>query len=95
MIKVVAKNYITIDKINDCITLVKELVQKTKTEKGCISYEMYQDTKDERILTMIETWENEEALQDHLESPHFKQLVPQIGKMSMRPTDMNIYRKVL
>lgn len=95
MIKVVAKNYIAADKVDQCIELVKELVEQTKKEAGCISYKMYQDIKEPSLLTMIETWESEEALQAHMASPHFTRLVPQIGALAIKETEMNVYRKVI
>ena len=48
-----------------------------------------------RLLTMIETWESEEALQAHMASPHFTRLVPQIGALAIKETEMNVYRKVI
>jgi quinol monooxygenase YgiN len=95
MIKVVAKNFIAKDKIEVCLDLVTELAQASRQDTGCISYEMYQDIKDETVLTMIETWENEAALQAHLNAPHFKRLVPQIGALAIKDTEMNIYQKVI
>ena len=95
MIKVVAKNFIAQDKIAECIELVQELAQKSRQDAGCISYEMYQDIHDETLMTMIETWENEADLQAHLNSAHFKQLVPLIGKLAVKETEMNVYRKVV
>jgi quinol monooxygenase YgiN len=95
MIKVVAKNFIAKDKIEVCLDLVTELAQASRQDTGCISYEMYQDIKDETVLTMIETWENEAALQAHLNAPHFKRLVPQIGAFAIKDTEMNIYQKVI
>lgn len=62
MIKVVAKNFIAKDKISECIDLVKELAQESRQDAGCISYEMYQDTTDETLMTMIETWKSEAEL---------------------------------
>ena len=95
MIKVVAKHFIAKDKIGVCLELATELAQALRQDAGCISYEMYQDIKDETVLTMIETWENEEALQAHIEAPHFKRLVPQIAALATGETDMNIYHKVV
>jgi quinol monooxygenase YgiN len=95
MIKVVAKNFIAKDKISECIDLVKELAQESRQDAGCISYEMYQDTADETLMTMIETWESEADLQAHLHSPHFKRLVPLIGALAVKETEMNVYHKVV
>lgn len=95
MIKVVAKHYVFSDKVEEVIELSKELVAATVKEEGCISYGMYQDVKDSTILTMLEEWESVEALKKHSESEHFKTLVPKIVKFMEKPTEMNVYNKVI
>ncbi|MCH4889243.1 antibiotic biosynthesis monooxygenase [Acidaminobacter sp. JC074] len=95
MIKVVAKNWIKEAYMQDLLDLCKELIEVTHKEKGCISYEMYQDESDECILTMIETWASKEDLDSHLQSDHFKRLAPKFANMLKRETEMNIYTKIL
>jgi len=95
MIKVVAKNFVKQDKVEDVLKIAKELVELTVKENGCISYEMYQDEKDNNIITMIETWDNKEVLKSHLTSEHFQRIVPAMSVFMEKPVEMNIYNKVL
>ena len=95
MIKVVAKHLIQAEKTDKFMDLVKQLVETTRKEVGCITYELYQDEKDASIMTMIEEWESRDALNRHMESEHFKRLVPIISEMIMKETEMNIYNKVI
>lgn len=95
MVKVVARNYIQEHKIEEVIELYKELVELTRKEEGCIKYELYQDEKDKKIVTMIEEWENREALEAHLKSEHFTRIVPMLGKFRLKETDMNVYNKLI
>ncbi|MBK1813756.1 antibiotic biosynthesis monooxygenase [Clostridium sp. YIM B02505] len=95
MIKVVAKHYVVSDKIEELLELSKELVAATVKEEGCISYGMYQDIKDNTILTMIEEWESSEALKKHMESEHFKAIVPKMAGFMEKPAELNIYSKVI
>ena len=95
MLKVIAKNFVKKDKVEDVLKLTKELVEATVKENGCISYEMYQDEKDENILTMIETWENKEALKVHATSEHFQRIGKAMSIFMEKPAEMNIYNKVL
>jgi len=95
MIKVIAKNFVKKDKVEEVLKLSNELVQETVKENGCVSYEMYQDVKDNSILTMIETWENKEALTMHSKSEHFQRIIPMMSSFMEKPAEMNIYNKVL
>ncbi len=95
MIKVVAKNFIKKDKIEEVLEHIKELVAITVKEEGCIKYEIYQDEKDKSILTMIEEWESKEALNNHMASEHFKRIVPIIGAFAEKAGEINLYKKVI
>ena len=95
MLKVVAKNYADLQCLDKILDLFKELVEITRHEPGCISYGLYQDTDRPELLTMIEEWESREALEDHLHSVHFTRIVPQLGKLMTRETDMNVYCQLI
>lgn len=95
MIKVVAKNYVRADSIDAYLSIAKQLVELTnKNDAGCIHYELYQDTENPQILTMIEEWESSEALQNHMSAKHFTELIPQLGPLSEKPGEINIYKKL-
>ena len=40
MLKLIAEDFIQIDKVDIVLPLYKELIEKTKLEKGCIAYEL-------------------------------------------------------
>jgi quinol monooxygenase YgiN len=94
MIKVVAKGYFLEGKAEEAIKLYKELVEKTRTEEGCISYSLFRDIEDDSILTMIEEWESKDALDKHFKTEHFTKLVPMIGKLR-KSSEVNIYKLVI
>ncbi len=95
MIKIVAKNYVKKDKIDGYIALVKKLVEATNREDaGCIHYQLYQDINNPGILTILEEWESQEALDKHMAAAHFKEIVPQLGAFTEKPGEVNLYKKV-
>ena len=96
MIKIVAKNIIKEDKVNEFIALAKKLVEETnKNDAGCSSYELFQDLKDPKILTIIEEWENTDLLSKHTTSKHFKEITPTFAALSEKPGEINVYQKIL
>ncbi|WP_313339464.1 putative quinol monooxygenase [Sedimentibacter sp.] len=94
MIKVVAKGTYFDGKAEEVIELFKELVSETRKEKGCISYSLFRDVKNASILTMIEEWENREALDAHMKTEHFMRIVPIISKLRI-DSELNIYELVM
>ena len=95
MWKVVAKNYADLDHLDEALSLCRELVEITRGEKGCISYGVYRDAEHPELLTMIEEWKSREDLDKHLHAEHFTRIVPQLGKLMTRPTDMNVYEQII
>lgn len=94
MLKVVSKGVFKEESLQKVIALYHELIAETHKEQGCISYELYQDTENPCILTMIETWENKACLEAHFVTEHFKRLVPEIGKLKISEKDLHIYTKI-
>ncbi len=90
MVKVVAKGYFHEGKTEEAIKLYKELVNETRKEDGCIAYNLFRDTKNPSILTMIEEWESQEALDLHMKTKHFTTLVPMISNYR-KTSELNIY----
>jgi quinol monooxygenase YgiN len=96
MIKVIAKNFIKEDKVEDFIAKAKELVQATtQNDAGCLRYELFQDLKNPQILTIMEEWESNEALGQHMASKHFKEILPLMAGFSEKPGETNLYQKLV
>ena len=95
MIKVVAKHFVKEDKVDEFLELGKKLVEATVKEQGCIKYELFQDVKDPKILTMIEEWENNDVLSKHMNSEHFTEIVPILSSFMEKPAEMNLYKKLI
>lgn len=54
----------------------KELVQlhnsTHSSDKGCIQYDLHKDLEDSNSFVFIETWENTELLEAHMNTSHFE-----------------------
>ena len=95
MVKVVAKHFVKEEKIDEFVEQAKKLVEATLKEKGNIKYELFQDLKDPKILTMIEEWESKEVLDKHMNSEHFTEIVPLLSSFMEKPAEMNLYKKLI
>lgn len=95
MIKVVAKSIVKSDQIETYKNSVRELIEKTRKEAGCISYQLFQDIKNAKVFTFIEEWESEDALNKHMSSKHFQEIVPKLAQLREQNSEINIYRLVL
>ena len=80
MLKVIAQDFIKLEHIDRVMPLYRELVEKTKAEPRCISYDLFIDQKDAGHFIFIEEWPDRASLDAHCETEHFKRLVPLIDQ---------------
>jgi quinol monooxygenase YgiN len=78
MLKVIAQDYIRVECVDAVMPLYRELVEKTRREERCISYDLFIDQKDPGHFVFIEEWPDRAALDEHCRSEHFVRLVPLI-----------------
>ena len=78
MIYVIASIHVKKGRLQDFIEVFKSNVPNVREERGCIQYFPTVDTNadlppqilDETVVTVIEYWDNLDALRDHLATPH-------------------------
>lgn len=94
MITIIAKNIVQDNQITKFKTLTEELILETRKEPGCISYSLFEDTKHRNILTFIEEWESQKAVDKHFNTSHFTRIVPQLKPLLSSAAEINLYQKI-
>ena len=94
MIKIVAKMSVMEDKIEEFKAVAKELVEKSAAEAGNASYTLNQSLMDPKVLTFIEYWKDQDAIQSHNASEHFTRIFPIVAAMCDAPADIALYNEV-
>ena len=94
MIRVVCKAKLKSGvKVEEYLIMAREVISKTRKEKGCIMYTLYGDINDPSILTTLEEWEDEESINQHNKSEHVLKMVPELRKFR-ESTEINLYKEV-
>lgn len=78
--KVIAEDFIKPEKIDLIVPLYRELIEKTRKEPHCVSYELFINQKDPGHFIFIEKWSDRAALEAHCQSEHFTRLEPLIDE---------------
>ena len=95
MIKVIAVNHLKQERVEDFLAITKELVEKTNAlDKGCIKYELCKDANDPLRFIMLEEWEDKASLDEHMKAKHFVELIPKLGAMSAKPSELAMLEKI-
>ncbi len=89
MVMLIAKNTLKPGTEQDFLALAREMTAKTRAEAGCISYELVQDQADPLVYFFIEKYADQNAVQAHRETPHFKALVPKIAELRQKPSGVS------
>ncbi|MEH2433537.1 MAG: putative quinol monooxygenase [Nostoc sp.] len=71
-IRVVARIIALPNKVEELKAVLLELIEPTRQEAGAIKYELLQNQYDSTDFTVVEEWTSHEALNAHLDSPHFQ-----------------------
>jgi len=78
------------DERDKIIKKSQDLIESTRLESGCISYNLYASTEDDNILLMLERWENQEVLESHMQTKHFKAFGADIKNLLARKLDIDV-----
>ena len=93
-IRVVARFAAKPDRVQDVKRILSELVDPTRAEDGCITYELLQNTQDPTDFTFVEEWTSQAALDKHLTTEHIKRSRSQTEGLLDSGPDVRVYQLV-
>ena len=77
-----------IDEVRSCLT---ELIEPTRNESGCISYELLQNKSDPTDFTFVEEWESDDVLNAHLNTEHIRNATSRLTGLIAAAPDIRKY----
>jgi quinol monooxygenase YgiN len=57
------------------------LLAPTRSETGCLNYDVHQSAEDPAKFLFHENWTSKAHLEAHLQSPHIKALLPRVDEL--------------
>jgi quinol monooxygenase YgiN len=91
VIVVAVRVHVKAGKREEFIKLAQGMLEPSRDEKGCISYNFYADTQDANAFIYFEEWESGEALRQHTRSGHYSQYADQVPAVLERPAEVRVY----
>lgn len=73
------------DKADQALEILETAITATHGEAGCISYALHRDVEDPARFVIVEKWASPEALAEHADTPHLKQLFTDLGPLLTAP----------
>jgi quinol monooxygenase YgiN len=62
-----------------------------RTEKGCLSYTLYQDPFEKTSFIVVELYTNQAAINEHFGTHYFKEFGSKAGNLTVKPSEIKIY----
>jgi len=71
-----------------------KLVEYSCNDEGCLNYKLYENINDQFQFTIIETWTNDKAYEDHLNSEHIQKASFEVIDHLTKPPDIKRYKSL-
>jgi len=93
--RILVKKLIKEDKIEEMKALFGELIAATRKEDGCIEYALFQNAENPRVYILMEEWRDQPSLEAHMQTDHFKTIIPKIDEVTETEYGMEIINQVI
>jgi len=93
-LRVVARIKASSDNVSAVREILSGLVEPTREESGCVTYQLLQNRKDPTDFTFVEEWQSDSAFDAHLSSDHIQEALPKLEPITAEPPDIRTYSVV-
>jgi quinol monooxygenase YgiN len=91
MIVMTSKIRVKAEKEKEFIGLAAVVVNPARADKGCLSYEFFEDPLEPGVFLFIEKWKSWEDLHAHLEKPYTKDFFELLPRYAIQPPEITSY----
>ncbi len=88
---VVARFLAKADKVEELKAALESLVEPTRKEEGCISYQIFQNNNDPNEFTFFEEWASQDAINAHFTTPHVQAALVKAPGLLSHEADIRYY----
>lgn len=70
-------------KAEEVSEVLSKLLEPSRGEAGCISYNLHQDTADKHVFVFHEIWNCTDDLKEHEHAPHYRAAVSRLSELTV------------
>ena len=70
------------------------LVAPTRSETGCINYDLHQANDEKGLFLFYENWTDRKALDEHLRTPHLQGFLKQADDLLAEPVEIRFLEMI-
>ena len=91
-LRVVARIEAKPDKVEEVRELLLALIEPTRREQGCVTYELLQNREDPCDFTFVEEWACDSDLDAHAASDHLRTIGAKLSSVTSTRPDIRKYK---
>jgi len=91
MLAILAKIVLEPSSVTPYLKAAESILPTTRREAGCSHYAFARCVENPDVIWITAEWESEQALQDHLKSPHITAFLDDIKSMGVRSVEVRKY----
>lgn len=91
IVRVIARITSQLDKVEELKSILLGLVEPTRAEKGCVSYQLVQDKSNLAEFVFIEEWTSDSAIDAHMTSSHVQDAFSKAQSLLVKAPDIRKY----
>jgi len=69
----------------DLLKAIRGMLEPARVERGCLSYRLYEDVEDRNTLVLVEEWETQKDLENHIHTENHRRLFALMDLLSEQP----------
>ena len=93
-VRVVAHFVAKPESVEDVKAILTDMIDPTRAEDGCVTYELLQNIADPTDFTFVEEWRSKVDLDRHAESEHIKTGRELVKEHLAKESDVRVYMLV-
>ncbi|MBD2439268.1 putative quinol monooxygenase [Nostoc sp. FACHB-110] len=71
------------------------VIALTRTEDGCINYDLHQSVEDPSLFLLHENWASEAILNEHLQQPYIRELGAKSAEYLVEPPEIKLWQQIV
>jgi quinol monooxygenase YgiN len=82
------------DRVEELKAVLLDLIEPTRAEPGCVSYQLWQGQTDPGDFVFVDNWASDEAFAAHMVTPHVQEAFTKAQGLLAEAPDIRSYRIV-
>jgi quinol monooxygenase YgiN len=70
---------------SDLLETMRGMLEPARVERGCLSYHLYEDVENRNAFVLLEEWETQEDIENHIRTDNQRQLLALMDFLSEQP----------